>query len=101
MPLPLRSRTSHASSDPDAGHANLSAEPSPSRSKFTPSARLVKSNPLPSTSIRIGEEQPVLLTVPSGLVKGAFAVSGVVPQPPPALLQSEHVSSQGLFVKFQ
>src|SRR2546425_4606706 len=101
LPLPVRSRTSHASPDPGDDHANLSAEPSPSRSKFTPSARLVKSNPLPATSIRIGEEQPVLLTVPSGLVNAALVVSGVVPQPPPEPVQSKHVSSQVLFVKFQ
>src|SRR6266404_5402734 len=50
--------------------------------------------PLPSTSIRIGEEQPVELTVPSGLVNAALVVSGVVPQPPPAVVQLEHVSSQ-------
>src|SRR5438552_4046576 len=54
VPLPLRSSTRKASSEPTAVHAICSAVPSASRSKFTPPAAFVRLNPLPETSIRIG-----------------------------------------------
>src|SRR6266481_9452532 len=53
-PLPSRSSASHASSAPDKVQARLSAAPSPSRSKFTPSAAFVNEKPSPKTSTIIG-----------------------------------------------
>src|ERR1700730_5210762 len=55
VPLPLRSRASHASSEPTLVHAILSLPPMLLRSKSTPDAALVRLKPLPSTSRRIGE----------------------------------------------
>src|SRR5215217_8028237 len=54
VPFPFRSSTRNASSDPDAVHAVVSPTPSLSRSKLTPEAGSVRSNPLPVTSMRIG-----------------------------------------------
>src|ERR1043165_1039502 len=54
-PLPLRSSASHASSEAIAVHAVFSATVSSLTSKLTPPCGSVKENPLPETSIRIGE----------------------------------------------
>src|SRR2546423_4939712 len=55
-PLSLRSRTSQASSEPDAVHAKRSAPPLLSRSKLTPPAASVRAKPSPERSIITGEE---------------------------------------------
>ena len=55
-PLPLRSSTSQASSEPGAVHESLSLMPLPSKSKFVPPPVPVKANPFPGTLMRIGLE---------------------------------------------
>src|SRR5262245_46382020 len=54
IPLPLRSKASQASSEPADVQARRSATPLASKSKLTPPAALVRSNPLPNTSNKIG-----------------------------------------------
>src|SRR5207249_4942895 len=56
-PLPFRSRTSQASSEPANVQEYFSLKPSALRSKNTPSAKLVNAKSLPSTSITTGEKQ--------------------------------------------
>src|SRR5438876_5835056 len=54
VPLPLRSKTNQASSEPAAVQESLSFVPSLFKSKFTPPVASVRSNPLPATSMTIG-----------------------------------------------
>lgn len=54
-PSPSRSRTSQASSLPAVVHDSLSGVLSPLKSKDTPPALSVRSNPSPETSTRMGE----------------------------------------------
>src|SRR5919106_3799571 len=54
VPLPLRSSTRNASSDPAAVHAVASGLPSASKSKLTPLVASVRLKPFPSKSINTG-----------------------------------------------
>src|SRR5258705_10816410 len=58
VPLPLRSKVSQASSEPEAVQERPSGVPSLFMSNSTPAVRSVKLNPLPNTSMTIGEEFP-------------------------------------------
>src|SRR5215203_5960726 len=55
MPLPSRSSTRNASSEPSAVHASCSFSPSLSKSKLTPPSVFVSRKPFPRTSISIGD----------------------------------------------
>jgi hypothetical protein len=82
-PLPLRSKANHASSELVEVHAKRRGVPLPTRSKTTPFSELVRLNPLPFTSTRIGEmegsQQPLSLVgreypsgqPPDGYVQGS------------------------------
>src|SRR5260370_13021500 len=79
MPLPLRSRASHASSAAAAVHDKFSLTPSLSRSNRTPPLASVRSNPFPKTSSKIGVGSHPPTPDPSRLV----AAQGSPPPPPP------------------
>src|SRR5258705_5912198 len=68
MPLPSRSRVSHESSVPELVQLRATEWPLPKKSKFTPPAASVRSNPSPSVSTMIGEEhcQVLQTQVPPG-----------------------------------
>ena len=81
VPLPLRSRTSQASSELGVVQATRKGEPFARMSKSTPPAASVSLKPLPETSIKTGETQ----LGSSGLHSHGFEPppSNVRPQPPP------------------
>src|SRR5215216_31982 len=72
VPLPLRSKANHASSDPEAVHDQALGMPLPSKSKLTPPFLSVRLNPLPIISTRIGDptnsqqQVPMFATYPDG-----------------------------------